>query len=96
MTPAGTSNELDVQNEWEENTHTHISTEVDSDARVQKQAQPRFARPTLIVDISTAETYSRLPIRHTARTLDNTLHIILTSGDIGVIRHNTVVVKMDP
>ena len=22
-TPAGTSNELDVQNEWEENTHTH-------------------------------------------------------------------------
>ena len=25
MTPAGTSNELDVQNGWEENTHTHIS-----------------------------------------------------------------------
>ena len=24
MTPAGTPNELDVQNEWEENTHTHI------------------------------------------------------------------------
>ena len=24
MTPAGTSNELDVQNGWEENTHTHI------------------------------------------------------------------------
>ena len=24
VTPAGTSNELDVQNEWEENTHTHI------------------------------------------------------------------------
>ena len=23
VTPAGTSNELDVQNEWEENTHTH-------------------------------------------------------------------------
>ena len=23
MTPAGTSNEHDVQNEWEENTHTH-------------------------------------------------------------------------
>ena len=22
VTPAGTSNELDVQNEWEENTHT--------------------------------------------------------------------------
>ena len=26
MTPAGTSNELDVQNGWEENTHTHIGT----------------------------------------------------------------------
>ena len=24
MTPAGTSNELDVQNEWEENTHIRI------------------------------------------------------------------------
>ena len=23
VTPAGTSNELDVQNGWEENTHTH-------------------------------------------------------------------------
>ena len=26
MTPAGTSNELDVQNGWEENTHTHTLT----------------------------------------------------------------------
>ena len=26
MTPAGTSNELDVQNGWEENTHTHCGT----------------------------------------------------------------------
>ena len=26
MTPAGTSNELDVQNGWEENTHTHSTT----------------------------------------------------------------------
>ena len=25
MTPAGTSNELDVQNEWEEKTHTHTA-----------------------------------------------------------------------
>ena len=28
MTPAGTSNELDVQNDWEENTHTHTHTRV--------------------------------------------------------------------
>ena len=27
MTPAGTSNELDVQNGWEENTHTHTEVE---------------------------------------------------------------------
>ena len=27
MTPAGTSNELDVQNGWEENTHTHIAVQ---------------------------------------------------------------------
>ena len=26
VTPAGTSNELDVQNKWEENTHTHTHT----------------------------------------------------------------------
>ena len=26
VTPAGTSNELDVQNEWEENTHTWYCT----------------------------------------------------------------------
>ena len=26
VTPAGTSNELDVQNEWEENTHTHTQS----------------------------------------------------------------------
>ena len=29
MTPAGTSNELDVQNEWEENTHTHTQHIID-------------------------------------------------------------------
>ena len=28
MTPAGTSNELDVQNGWEENTHTHTQQNV--------------------------------------------------------------------
>ena len=26
VTPAGTFNELDVQNKWEENTHTYIPT----------------------------------------------------------------------
>ena len=27
VTPAGTSNELDVQNGWEENTHTHTHSQ---------------------------------------------------------------------
>ena len=27
MTPAGTSNELDVQNEWEENINTHTASQ---------------------------------------------------------------------
>ena len=27
MTPAGTSNELDVRNEWEESTHTNIAVQ---------------------------------------------------------------------
>ena len=34
MTPAGTSNELDVQNGWEENTHTHTHTAADAAAAV--------------------------------------------------------------
>ena len=33
VTPAGTSNELDAQNEWEENTHTHISAPVNLTAQ---------------------------------------------------------------
>ena len=34
MTPAGTSNALDVQNEWEENTHTHTHMYHDSSSTV--------------------------------------------------------------
>ena len=34
MTPAGTSNELDVQNEWEENTHTHTCCVDDRPSRM--------------------------------------------------------------
>ena len=35
---------------------TYISTGVDSDARVQKQSQPRLARPTSIADICPLNT----------------------------------------
>ena len=34
MTPAGTSNKLDVQNEWEENTHTHCTIDSPADIRL--------------------------------------------------------------
>ena len=33
VTPAGTSNELDVQNGWEENTHTHTHTHIGGQSR---------------------------------------------------------------
>ena len=29
VTPTGTSNELDAQNEWEENTHTHNASGIE-------------------------------------------------------------------
>ena len=97
-TGCGTSNELDVQNKWEENTHTHmyISTAAGSNASLQKQARPRFARPTLIADISPSDTYIGLPIGHAARTLDTTHPVVLLSSVEGVVRDNTVVVRMDP
>ena len=42
VTPAGTSNELDVQNEWEENTHTHHG--------IYKEAEIRVSRGRLDVE----------------------------------------------
>ena len=43
MTPAGTSNEFDVQNEWEENTHnTHA-------ADMERKTRYIFSRLTLVV-----------------------------------------------
>ena len=39
MTPVGTSNELDVQNGWEENTHTH--TRLQYDINVQQEREKR-------------------------------------------------------
>ena len=43
VTPAGTSNEFDVQNEWEENTHnTHA-------ADMKRKTRYIFSRLTLVV-----------------------------------------------
>ena len=38
VTPAGTSNELDVQNKWEENTHNTHTTVIPPHLCVQKGA----------------------------------------------------------
>ena len=50
MTPAGTSNELDAQNKWEENTHTHTHT---LSAIIKYIAQPKagivYYRAVLLV-----------------------------------------------
>ena len=43
MTPAGTSNELDVQNGWEENTHTHTVSS-DSDGVLKKEMLTTISR----------------------------------------------------
>ena len=43
MTPAGTSNELDVQNEWEEYTHTHM----DQPGKVANPARGQLNREKL-------------------------------------------------
>ena len=63
---------------------------------LRKEALSRFVRPTLIVDIKTADTYGSMPIRHTARTLDNALPLVFTFGDIRVIPHNTVGGEVGP
>ena len=43
VTPAGTSNELDVQNKWEENTYTHNTRERRHDFANQRLGGYRFA-----------------------------------------------------
>ena len=55
VTPAGTSNEFDVQNEWEENTHnTHA-------ADMERKTRYIFSRLTLVVlSIFKRPTFERL------------------------------------
>ena len=43
MTPAGTSNELDVQNKWEENTHSeHFQQSMDQPGMVTSPARDQL------------------------------------------------------
>ena len=47
MTPAGTSNELDVQNGWEENTHTHtLDQQLKLRQKVPKDERATFSEQT--------------------------------------------------
>ena len=51
VTPAGTSNELDVQNEWEENTHTHTRSLLAENGRkwvLANQIRPTTLSPAIV------------------------------------------------
>ena len=66
MTPAGTSNELDVQNEWEENTYTPVLiTFPELMSRLQlAAAQPRMSNDTWEEVVSSSLTTQSLPESH--------------------------------
>ena len=43
MAPAGTSNELDVQNKWEENTHkTHVRSKAATERWLERKVKSYF------------------------------------------------------
>ena len=91
-------NELDVQNEWEENTHTHThtSTAIDFNSRLQKQVRPHLAHVILITDIWSILTYIARAIRPTRRTLYTIPPPMLLSVDRGGVRHHPLVLQTNP
>ena len=62
MTPAGTSNELDVQNEWEENTHTRIIDPPWED-QCEGHTMTRMTRPDCAVMCNLINTHTHKHIR---------------------------------
>ena len=56
MTPAGTPNELDVQNEWEENTHTHIHNNWEDQCEWHRMT--RMTRPDCAVMCNLINTHT--------------------------------------
>ena len=89
-------NELDVQNEWEENTHTHTSTAINFNSRLQKQVRPHFAHVILITDIWSILTYIARAIRPTRRTLYTIPPPMLLSVYGGGVRRYPLVLQTNP
>ena len=87
-------NELSVQNEWKENTHT--STAIDFNSKLQKQVRPHFAHVILITDIWSILTYVARTIRPTRRTLYTIPPPMLLSVDGGGVNHYPLVLQTNP
>ena len=51
MTPADTSNELDVQNEWEENTHTHTHGRIEVHSLLVKRRESTLAARSEVLEM---------------------------------------------
>ena len=67
MTLAGTSNELDVQNEWEENTHTNTELYQEWGSEVHKNWSmviPGKGEPVTVTTLRTTDWQTRGRERH--------------------------------
>ena len=61
VTPAGTSNELDVQNEWEENTHTHKHTLIPPwEDQCEWHRMTRMTRPDCAIMCNLINTHTHI------------------------------------
>ena len=72
MTPAGTSNALDVQDKWEENTHTHINTHLSESSKDERAPLIRSHQREIVLVNMRQIIYLFLCMR-------STLHIYLAS-----------------
>ena len=84
MTPAGTSNELDIQNEWEENTHTHTQGSTGEGCQSclwsAKQGKLIFPWPRWCLRIWSRETVSAVLSRVSLLISILRLNLALTYG----------------
>ena len=77
-------------------THTHTSTAIDFNSRLQKQVRPHFAHVILITDIWSILTYIARAIRTTRRTLYTIPPPMLLSVYGGGVRHYPLVLQTNP
>ena len=77
-------------------THTHTSTAIDFNARLQKQVRPHFAHVILITDIWSILTYIARASRPTCRTLYTIPPSMLLSVYGGGVRYYPLVLQTNP